>query len=533
MNKNARGPSGLAGRVMPKKYEIDIVLDDNSESVPCYATYDRIQGHVEFKFNKDTAVEDVMVFLEGQSITYFDEIASPAPTAARTTGKHTFLSMSQPITADDLAEEGLAKAGISYTIPFMFVVPERLLSHICSHEVEADKVKRTHLELPPSLGDQSYTYEVHPFMEDYAPHAAKIKYSIGARVARSTPPNQALDWIEKRVYIRIVPARSDEPPMNVDSSSADYALRRCKSIKTGLFKFTSIGELTAETSQPRSLHLPHPRSISNEPVTTMTIVNLRFDPVNIGDQPPQLRSIVSKLKIYTFFSAAPCTHIVEPHMCDNLSTMQGMHPESLELSSRCLTTVSWTRQDPSSSSPLLIDTSLRLVSQSTSSAASAQESSHIYKKGSPFFTASVLLPITLPTISTSGRRNAFSPTFHSCLISRIYAVELDISYHNPGSNVGASHITLKFPIQISAEGGTLPGPETGSEEAIVSEIERQFHLGETQADELDLQRPVYEELPSPQTRQASLESSVPPEYRTYAGQLGSSGPRTQSVSISA
>lgn len=516
---------------MRKKDEIDIIFDENSEFLPCYATHDQIRGNVELKFDKDTGVEDLIISLEGQSTTYVEKIASTTPTAARTTGKHTFLRMSQPISADGLPEGGVAKAGVSYTIPFTFVVPERLLPSVCSHRVESDEVKQMHVKLPPSLGDQSCTYEGHPFMDDYAPDMAKITYSICAKVARSTPPNQTPDWIEKRERIRVVPARSEEPPMNVDSSSVDYTLRRDKSVKKGPFKFGKIGKLTAETNQPRSLHLPHPRSTSNEPVTTMTTVNLRFDPVNTDDQPPQLGSIVSKLNIYTFFGVAAHTRIVEPHQCENQSTMHGMCPESLELSSRCLSTVSWTRQDPSSRSSSWVDMSRRLPSQSTSTAASIPEASNIYKEGSPFYTSSILIPISLPTMTSSGRRKAFPPTLHSCFISRIYAVEFKISYHTSGSNVGASHIILKLPVQISAEGGGPPGLEIGSEETIAAEIERQFRLGERSSDELELESPVYEELSSPQSRHATLESGAPPEYRAYAGGLRASGTRTPSVSI--
>jgi hypothetical protein len=533
MLTSARRPSALAVRVIRKKYEINIIFDDNSEFLPCYATHDQIRGHVELKFDKDTVVEDLMIYLEGQSMTYLEQKASTAPTTARTTGKHTFLRLSQPISADSLPEEGVAKAGVSYTIPFTFVVPERLLPYICSHRVESDEVKQMHVELPPSLGDQSCTFKGHPFMDDYAPDMAKITYSICAKVSRSTPPNPTPDWIEKRELIRIVPARSEEPPMNVDSSSVDYTLRRDKSVKKGLFTFGKIGKLTAEASQPRSLHLPHPRSTSNEPVTTMTTVNLRFDPVNINDQPPQLGSIVSKLKIYTFFGTAAYTRIVKPHQCDNWSTEHGMYPESLELSSRCLSTVSWTRQDPSSRSSSSVDISRRPLSQSTFTAVLVPEASNIYKEGFPFYKASVLLPISLPTMTSSGRRKAFPPTFHSCIISRIYAVEINMSYHTPGSNVGASHIILQLPVQISAEGGTPSGPEIESGEAIAAEIQRQFRLGERPSDELELESPLYEELPSPQSRHASLESGAPPEYRAYSGGLRASGPRTQSVSIPA
>lgn len=86
---------------------------------------------------------------------------------------------------------------------------------------------------------------------------------------------------------------------------SDHAMRKEKNVKKGLFKLGKTGRLVAETSQPKSLHLPHPSKRTGEPIATMATVNLRFDPASPEDVPPQLDSIVSKLKVYTFFGAAP------------------------------------------------------------------------------------------------------------------------------------------------------------------------------------------------------------------------------------
>ena len=44
------------------------------------------------------------------------------------------------------------------------------------------------------------------------------------------------------------------------SESKEYELRKEKDVKKGLFKLGKVGRLTAETTEPRGLRLPPPRS---------------------------------------------------------------------------------------------------------------------------------------------------------------------------------------------------------------------------------------------------------------------------------
>lgn len=75
-------------------------------------------------------------------------------------------------------------------------------------------------------------------------------------------------------------------------------------------------------------------------------------------------------------------------------------------------------------------------------------------KGKNFYTARVVVPIALP----KGNK-CFVPTFHSCLMSRVYGLDLYISIQTPYATVKDPTVHLKIPIQISAEGrniGELP-----------------------------------------------------------------------------
>lgn len=556
-----RRGSAIASAIgLRKKSDIDIVLDGEADFVHSYSTYDEIKGHVDVRFEKDTSFDDLNITFEGQSLTYVEKIATTAPTTGRTTGRHTFLKLEQPITHDLLPENDMFEAGVTYTIPFTFVVPDRLLPFICSHKVDNEELRKEHTQLPPSLGDPSVSGDGNVLMDDLAPEMSKITYSIRARVTKWNAVGRLLELADKVERIRLVPLREEAPPLEFDEAQSDHTLRKEKSVKKGLFKIGKVGRLTAVTTQPKSLRLPHPQKRQIEPVSTVANISLRFDPASPDDLPPQLDCIASKLKAYTYFGAAPYKRIPETRRHDNWSTLHGIYPESVQLSSRCLSTVSWVRHNPvERESFSSSDLSRRPSGYSTTSMTSIPEPSSAYEPGSPFYTATLPVPISLPSPSGSTRPKVFVPTFHSCIVSRTYSVELNICFRTPGSNVSSSHITLKSPIQISSEGGTSPVQILDTEAAIAAEIEQQFGLYEARQLEeagLSLESPVYEETAplvqgtrhmslappsssSPPPLHSGVDSSAPPEYRagpafgTFSPRDRPGGPRTQAVSLTA
>ena len=556
-----RRGSAIASAIgLRKKTEVDIVLDGEAEFVHSYATYDEIKGRVELRFEKDTPFHDVNVTFEGQSNTYVEKIATTAPTTGRTTGRHMFLKVQQPISSDILPESCVFEAGVAYTIPFTFVVPDRLLPFICSHKTDNEEIRKTHTQLPPSLGDPSISGDGHTLMDDLAPDMSRISYCIRTRVTRWNTTGKLLEVADKAERIRIVPVKEEAAPVSIEHSQSDYVMRKEKSVKKGLFKIGKVGRLTVETTQPKSLRLPHPQKRQIEPVSTMATINLRFDPASEDDVPPQLESIASKLKVYTFFGAAPYKALPEARKHDNWSTLHGIYPESVALSSRALSTVSWVRHSPTERESFSSSDLARRPSHfSTMSQSSIPEPSGAYEPGSIFYTATLPVPIALPTGSGNNRPKVFVPTFHSCIIARSYSVELNISFRSPGSNIASSHVTLKTPIQISAEGGIPPAQIEETEATIAAEIAEQFGLYEARQLEeagLGLETPIYEEEgPDPLvqgTRHMSLippsspavplqsgrDGAAPPEYRaghfnTYNRRDRLGGPRTQAVSLPA
>jgi hypothetical protein len=553
-----RRGSAIASAIgLRRKNEIEIILDGDADFVHSYSTYDEISGQVNIKFDKDTSYDEINVTFEGLTSTYVEKVATTAPTTGRTTGRHTFLKVQQPIAPNLLPENDTFEAGVTYSIPFTFVVPDRLLPFICTHKVDNEAFRKEHVQLPPSLGDPSISGDGHTLMDDMAPDMAKIQYTIRARITKWNATGRLLEVGDKQERIRIVPAREEAPPVTIlEDSVSDYVLRKEKSVKKGLFKIGKIGRLTAETSQPKSLRLPHPSKRQTEPITTIAMIGLRFDPASQDDMPPSLDCISSKLKVHTFFGAAPYRTLPEVRKHDNWSTLSGIYPEQATLSSRCLSTVSWIRHNGMERESIdSSDLSRRPSAFSIASSASFPEPSVAYEAGKPFYTAVLPVPIALPTSTSGNRPKIFVPTFHSCIVSRSYTLELNVTFRTPGSNVSSSHITLKTPIQISAEGGTSPAQILEDEAVLAAEIAEQFGLYEQQQLEqagLGLESPVYQESPTEPlvqgTRHMSLahpslpaigENGAPPEYRagpglgTYAARDRPQVPITQAVSLHA
>jgi len=117
-------------------------------------------------------------------------------------------------------------------------------------------------------------------------------------------------------------------------------------------------------------------------------------------------------------------------------------------------------------------------------------------KGKAFYTATLLVPITLPEDKN------FVPTFHSCLISRVYTLYLHLSVHGPG--VGDPSMTVKVPIQIAAQSSESGAARMQAEQAEALAIQ----------DSEDMFRP--RNVAPPQTTTTGGQDA-PPDYALYAG----------------
>lgn len=350
-----------------------------------------------------------------------------------------FLRLRQPIEDSEYPTPRVLETGRSYKFPFTFIVPDYLLPQVCTHDSNNAHIHRSHTMLPPTLGDPMVSGNGKTLLDDLAPDMSQIAYVVRVDVLRRSSTDQrqikALASLAKKV--RIIPTVEEEPPLNV-TDHPYFCARKEKSVKRGFLR-GKLGRMVASSTQPTPIRLLPPSCEARDTVSTVATVQLRFDPVG-DEQPPRLGSMTSKLKASTFFSATPW----EDFPCQSGSfpfsqVGQGLFTESVPLSTMCVQSAQWKKHSFDSNSE--VDRRDSRLSTSSDDSTGPSESF----SGGTYYTASVVIPITLP------KNKAFVPTFHSCLVSRTYSLDLSLTWHTPGTNVVTPAIALRLPVQITTQ----------------------------------------------------------------------------------
>jgi hypothetical protein len=484
--------------------DVEIILDDDSER-KIYTTFDALSGRVEIHASHSARFDEIQITLEGSVKTYVENL-SPHTTRARTTAQHNFLKLTMPIRDADYPQPRIAEAGRTYKFPFNFVIPEQLLPRSCSHKCTTEHVHHAHLQLPPSMGGRGVSTQ-----DDLAPEMAKVQYVIRVKVLRTREQDQKeVVLVEGLKKLHIVPAQAELPPMNILTGQSDFLLSKTKSLRKGIFS-GKLGKITVSATQPSAIVLPSPPSGITMPPTAMATLNLRFDPHDNSSQPPRLGGLTTKIKASTFYAARPAEYLPSHYMMiAQFETVRGVYDTSVSLSSRCVESVSWTKHKPA---PAYSRRSS--ASSSSSSDCSDHAPEPAPKDGSPYYSATVLVPISLPSSKT------WIPTFHSCIVSRTYTIDLNLSIHTPGSGVPSTNVSLHVPIQIAADGNQ-------NERAPLTAAEAASELAGAE----EFLRPRVIEIPSPEHIGNSIlasgrsgRSDLPPSYEDFAA----SQPQSQVV----
>ncbi|KAL9101282.1 MAG: hypothetical protein Q9163_003454 [Psora crenata] len=436
------------------KPRIEVKLHGNQQDVftPCFTSLDEIKGEVSVTSQTDVQFQDIYITFEGSTRTYVEKMAITSP---RTEAFQTFLRLVQPIDPSAFATPRVFESCKTYKFPFNFVVPERLLPQSCIHDKDEYFPEDVHLNLPPSFGDPMVSALGKFLRDDVCPDMATITYSINCRLTSGRNANgKHIIIAQGSKKLRIAPALEEAPPVNAEGGEKDdYRLREEKSIRRGTFR-KELGRLTAEAAQPRSLHLPSIHSDSTCPVTTMATVRLRFDPSDDNAQPPKLDKLVAKLHVATFFATVPLRALPRKTCDFHYSNVKDNYFENIPLSSRCLANVQWEQHAPESESGREPRISMRSASDDIPWPSSGY-------KGRAFFIAKVVVPISLPS-----SKNILVPSFHSCLVSRVYTLELYLNIQTPKATAIDPQLHLRLPIQVSCETNPRPAvANTPSREA--------------------------------------------------------------------
>ena len=418
------------------RVELKLKGDQADACVPTFSSRDEIRGDAIVTSQEDLTFNDVYITFEGCVRTYVEKVATASPTSNKTDAFHYFLRLIQPPDISSFADPPVLEAHKTYIFPFNFVMPDQLLPQSCDHEKAADLPEDAHLAPPPSLGDPAMALFGKGVNDDMCPDMARIIYTLRCRISSGRSSGGKLVALaDANKKIRILPVVDEAPPLRIEGGSNDYCLRKEKTIQKGSFR-KKLGRVCVESAQPKSLRLPSPHCQEKSPVTTMATLNIRFDPNDEKCEPPKLVGIGTKLKVATFYASRPIKNQIYKSVEFAYDNHRGLFVDACPLSERNLTNVEWERQTPdenpgpSSADP--VDSHSRIPAPSRD------------YQGHDFFTARIKVPINLP----KGNK-VFVPTFHNCLVSRIYAIDMCLKLEQAKATILNPVVSLKLPIQIS------------------------------------------------------------------------------------
>ena len=491
----------LSGIGQMVKIEVQI-----KDPQPTYTTLDRIEGTVSIKALRETSFDDIDIEFVGTSKTSVERLTAAAAVSGRSEAFHQFLKLQDKSVQEIYPEDRILEANKTYEFPFLFVIPEQLLPKVCGHACQATSVRDAHLQLPPSMGDHDCDPKdqaTKKTLDDFVPEMVSTRYGVHVRISKYNDDGTKEKLANHGQQVRVVPATLEQPPLPEDKE--EYRYRKEKVVRKGMLQ-AKAGTLVVEAQQPPPLRMLA-RGDASRPSTAKII--LRFDPADRHAEPPRLGSLATKLKISTYF-ASTARHSYPTKQSTFQDPSQGIHTEQLTLAHR---KVAGPEVGPKFWTAYESETAARRTSTS-SSGTFIPDASTGYKNGT-FYVAELDAPIILP------ENKAFVPTFHSCLISRIYQVKLELHLQNKGV-VGT--IDLKLPVQIACSADTGAwSPRRGS--AITAGSIEQEGLSEDEVQEYLEPRPLltpgeaFQGRFSPSPRTLGGEE-LPPSYSYYAPPMG-------------
>ncbi|KAM0464094.1 hypothetical protein ACHAO4_000821 [Trichoderma viride] len=427
-----------------------------------YTSGSTIVGHVAVRVLKDTSFDHLDIVFVGISATRLDFVQQYPSHSFRP-----FLKIRMPIQESDVPQDQVFRAGTEYKIPFHFVVPHQLTIGACNHTCLSPEVRERHLRLPPSLGAWD--------ADDQAPDMTQIEYAINAKAIQRVN-GAAVKALEAHHVLKVLPSLPEDAPLDITSRDEWYKLSKTKTIRKSLFS-SKTGQFTANAIQPNAVMLS---ADGHKSSMTSIRVNLEYAPSSAETAPPKVNSVTGKLVSTTFFSAVPIDHLpnlgsrtnCESTPCLNYTTTHSLFTLPVE-------SMSWMQKDASSHSRRDSGYSSTVIagdaSETDNSAAEGRERQNSGGKSSKKPKLSTIKHTTdleIPFTISNSNKKLFLPTFHSCLISRTYTLQLSLSVGPTNSA-----IALSVPVQVGVETVYEPQDhELPSFESAVAEEEADAYL---------------------------------------------------------
>lgn len=316
-----------------------------------------------------------------------------------------------------------------YHCPFSLEIPQRLHPQVCRHRTQSLAVYEAHTRIPPTLGNGNIESSGKFGLIDILPEAAEISYTLHASLFAPLSDRGSQPIISTEMKgISILPYFDQEPPREGFGSHL-YCTSKEKSLKYGMWN-RQIGRLGVSASQPEPLSSGHINLSEGHGSCTTAVVDLNFEQEGTT-KPPQLCSITTRLSAITLYGAVPWESYPDL-LVGKVSFTEngrGIHWKAISLSKMCVESVRWIEKPPYS--PCEQPSAPHLANCDRP----ATRTHH---------TASIVVPITVP------KTQHLVPTFHSCLISRVYLLEFSLSYKQSDAKILTSNISLRVPIQVIA-----------------------------------------------------------------------------------
>lgn len=449
-SKAHRGRSGADAR-------IDIHIT-NHYAAKIYTTGASITGAAVIRVPRDTPFDRVVIQFAGVAATRnymmpeIDQVLHhflllDMPPVSKTTTATTTTTTTTTTTPPLLPSDRILRPGRTYTLPFHFVVPERLPLGACSHRCEHPSVREHHLRLPPSTrawGDR----------DDASPETARVQYCVSASVLqRSVFAPEPVSVLRGYHEVNVLPVHAEDAPLDVgrgeggDKGAAEYKLTSSRVLRKSLVS-RKMGTVAVEAAQPRAVVIS-----SDARHVSRTGIALKFafiptarrdgggasssssssssssasasSPGGANSEEallPTVHSITAKLVAKTYYNASHMGAFPDRDRRNELNYGASMYytDTSRTTDVQFDRDQGWTRVHKNQADH-----------QSSASAwAMALD-------------AGFQLPV--------DRKKILLPTFHSCLLSRTYTLRLFVSI-----GPGRSTIALSVPLQVIVE----PGPAT-------------------------------------------------------------------------
>lgn len=323
---------------------------------------------------------------------------------------HQFLTLDHPDMHEYLPEDQQLIKGLAYDLPITFDLPELLLSDICRHSVSSIQVKHAHRHLPPSLGDDSLPTSNRCMIDN--PCIASIRYGIVAEIDVRYSGNLYLDTFTTRFPLQVIPSA---PPLYSDIgdfSTPRMPIRSCVSLKAGIVRSTQ-SSLAMEVNQPQGIYLTAERSGDSREYFHKLELRLHYVAYQTAPQtPPDLGRMDIDINTSTHCDMKGQDNLP----CNSGSVANGRtftYTKTSRISSRTLGQLNWVSTFAHSSQSIRGEQARK--------------------------SAVILVPMEIP------RALLEVPSFHSCLISRVYTMSVIVGVRNFGLK---KSLKLCIPLEV-------------------------------------------------------------------------------------